>query len=1533
MLDKLRFFRDRDRHKASKVQQPAHQQDAAPLPDPLSSAGIGSRKHHTASRSQHHSRSAGRHQIAQPGPYHATEDQQTYGFQHLQQPHHFQKQSSSHYASHIPSAQHSQQQQPPYYQKPQETTQAHRTGSTSSGGSRQLARPSPNLSGGRSNSTGIPQPPPSQPHSQYQQMPKHSIPSKQHKSSRSSRASSSAGTTRSAASSNQTGESLKYSSIPLPTGPPASTEVSGQPQRTSVATQSSRHDRHKARELYNSGGVSQILSDHQKLSQTSVSTSTVSAPSVSRSPAPDSSHFINSAMATTNSKPSSMASSTQLNGPTTSLPMSSAGFSKQRQVSLGRGVSQTVGSEAKQPQVSVGCGTKQLPVPSAETGGRQMVPKAIVSNFAASTSSSSREVRAKSEGVDVIATPPSALKLESGGVQLSERLRERIEKAQLSQQNNFIGSPARLSRPQTSATAGNSPYTYLKLVNSGMAHLVGQQNADASGYASDCDPHMRSSSGYTSDGGYMSESGIGSCARRMQQRFREGMQAVQEYNRKTTDRYAHKSNELDSETDMPEVDGEDSNSVSSGEISDAVAELEKDESLLKTSTSAAPNAASAASAAASIRQQLRQKQQQQQGFVSSFQSMPIGRTLLNRSRVSPSAAAAAAAVSDQYSSTLRRFGALSDAEASDLTDDYGSLNFRRGDAFDRIGGDPSCYFSDTEMIGAVSCNSAGSQQRSMLSRLYPAEQADGIRLTAGQAPAAPPSDLLGSDILSKSARHARSLSASKQLSSPVRDVSPASSLSNIRLPYSPVKSSNSTGCFQQQPHAALATASAEAKETRGSSLSLYSNHSNLSSMSANEERQLYEIQKLRRELEQAHERVSTLTSQLSTNTHVVSAFEHSLGGMTAKLQHLANTAEKKESELNQLRATVEELRRQSLAATAATVQQESSVSPASPDASAKPSKRHWLRESFGKALKSSAAVSRKSKSSASSTGAPASNRGSISDFDEPCSPLTSENPSTSSVSQLKRQLEEKELKLSDLQTEALNSAHQLEQLQNLMGRMKAEMSALKADNSRLQSVFPAAQEQPLPQQQQQKQQQQQQLQQNQQQVSLSKRLSLDSGTASIGSTYSAAGGFDLIFGYSGSEDSKRVTVVVCSADDDSGPAIPIGCLPIGSRTKWETMDAYAKRLFKEYVMRIDPMASLGLNGDSIASYMLGQVTRCRDQPEPDVRPHVCADDPGGLRLLLRSCSTGGHIDSLAFDTLIPKAILQRYISLLLEHRKIILCGPCGTGKTYLAQKLADYIVKREGAPSSAVTMFVVDHKSEKELRSYLNGIADEKSGNEVPLVIILDNLHHVNPLSEVLNSYLNSKSPYIIGTMNQAGCSSERLHAAKLQLHNTCNFRWVLCANHMEPVKGFLGRFLRRKLLNSEVMDRAYKPEAARIVDWIPSVWQHLNKFLETHSSSEVTIGPRQFLSCPVGTEQSQLWFADLWNHSLVPYLLEACREGLQTYGRRAPWEDPTEWIMATWPWEFSPAVDLIRLRPRMSATRPTRLCRSPRLSGSSSQP
>jgi neuron navigator 2 len=86
-------------------------------------------------------------------------------------------------------------------------------------------------------------------------------------------------------------------------------------------------------------------------------------------------------------------------------------------------------------------------------------------------------------------------------------------------------------------------------------------------------------------------------------------------------------------------------------------------------------------------------------------------------------------------------------------------------------------------------------------------------------------------------------------------------------------------------------------------------------------------------------------------------------------------------------------------------------------------------------------------------------------------------------------------------------------------------------------------------------------------------------------------------------------------------------------------------------------------------------------------------------------------------------------------------------------------------------------------------------------------------------------------------------------------------------------------------------------------------------------------------TEGSQVWFTDLWNYSIVPYLREAVREVisvcplhhslsplhrlmmllLQLYGRRAPWEDPADWVIETYPWpqQGEPAFDaLLRLRP-----------------------
>lgn len=80
------------------------------------------------------------------------------------------------------------------------------------------------------------------------------------------------------------------------------------------------------------------------------------------------------------------------------------------------------------------------------------------------------------------------------------------------------------------------------------------------------------------------------------------------------------------------------------------------------------------------------------------------------------------------------------------------------------------------------------------------------------------------------------------------------------------------------------------------------------------------------------------------------------------------------------------------------------------------------------------------------------------------------------------------------------------------------------------------------------------------------------------------------------------------------------------------------------------------------------------------------------------------IDSLVFDTLIPKPIIQRYLNLLMEHRRIILSGPSGTGKSFLAAKLAEYIIYQMGQEVTEhnVASFNVDQNSSKVRRWFQN---------------------------------------------------------------------------------------------------------------------------------------------------------------------------------------------------------------------------------------
>ena len=67
-----------------------------------------------------------------------------------------------------------------------------------------------------------------------------------------------------------------------------------------------------------------------------------------------------------------------------------------------------------------------------------------------------------------------------------------------------------------------------------------------------------------------------------------------------------------------------------------------------------------------------------------------------------------------------------------------------------------------------------------------------------------------------------------------------------------------------------------------------------------------------------------------------------------------------------------------------------------------------------------------------------------------------------------------------------------------------------------------------------------------------------------------------------------------------------------------------------------------------------------------------------LRLRVQ-CTAGDNddcVDQLSFETLISTALLSRYMSLLKQYHRLVVCGPNGTGKTYLALALAHSLASR-----------------------------------------------------------------------------------------------------------------------------------------------------------------------------------------------------------------------------------------------------------------
>lgn len=274
---------------------------------------------------------------------------------------------------------------------------------------------------------------------------------------------------------------------------------------------------------------------------------------------------------------------------------------------------------------------------------------------------------------------------------------------------------------------------------------------------------------------------------------------------------------------------------------------------------------------------------------------------------------------------------------------------------------------------------------------------------------------------------------------------------------------------------------------------------------------------------------------------------------------------------------------------------------------------------------------------------------------------------------------------------------------------------------------------------------------------------------------------------------------------------------------------------------------------------------------------------------------------IADGLLLPRAWLQDILELLEEKRQLIFFGPPGTGKTYVAQRLAAHITSSGGTyklvqfhPSYAYEDFVEGYRPRQAtagggitfelVPGPLRQIADAARDDPAhPYLLIIDEINRGN-LAKVFGELyflleyreevvalqyspeLEFSLPsnlFVVGTMNTADRSIALVDAAMRR-----RFYFVPFFPQEEPIAGLLRRWLER---GGKDIDPALLLEA-------------LN---EEVGDRDFAIGPSYFMTRRIG-EVGEL--ERIWKHAIMPLLEEqffgtdvdvSARFGLEPIRRR----------------------------------------------------
>ena len=293
--------------------------------------------------------------------------------------------------------------------------------------------------------------------------------------------------------------------------------------------------------------------------------------------------------------------------------------------------------------------------------------------------------------------------------------------------------------------------------------------------------------------------------------------------------------------------------------------------------------------------------------------------------------------------------------------------------------------------------------------------------------------------------------------------------------------------------------------------------------------------------------------------------------------------------------------------------------------------------------------------------------------------------------------------------------------------------------------------------------------------------------------------------------------------------------------------------------------------DEFRAYQEGQLPV---PPPPTPEPAPPPQDPWSK----------ANIDAVAEKLLLPGSFLREICELLNDKRQIIFHGPPGTGKTYVAQELAqhlagsmDRVTLVQFHPSYAYEDFVQGFRPSTRDGQPGQPVFDLKNGpllraaqnaREEPNAmhfLVIDEINRGNLakvfgelyfLLEYRDHEINlqySDKPFslppnlnIIGTMNTADRS-----IALVDLALRRRFYFVEFDPYQSPVKDVLGKWLNNP------------DNAAPSMSWVADVVEQANDQLI--NDRHAAIGPSYFMK--QGLDDATA--LRIWNHGVLPYIEE----------------------------------------------------------------